>query len=147
MRIESQRAKSSLILVVASLYLAACLLPGFWGRGGFLEGGTEGRGWVLVLGFPPLCCISWPSLAAMFVSAKWLWEDRLQRAFILACINILPAACWLTMGKPGRLELRIGYYVWLAGVVVWAVGVGCLRWRDRGKKPPLSKATNFMNDL
>jgi hypothetical protein len=147
MRIESQRAKSLLILVVASLYLAACLLPGFWGRGGFLEGGTEIPGWALVLGFPPWCGISWPSLAAMSVSAKWLWEGRLRRAFILACINILPAAYWLPMEVPGRFELRIGYYVWLAGLVVWAAGVGCLRWRDRGKKPQSAKAPNFMNDL
>jgi hypothetical protein len=124
--------------------LSAARLLGPWWLSG---GGTEFPGWALVLGFPPWCCISWPSLAAMIISAEWLWEDRLRRAFILACINILPAAVWLREKVPGRFELRTGYYVWLAGVIVWAVGVGWLRWRDRAKTPSLLKANNVTDDL
>jgi 4-amino-4-deoxy-L-arabinose transferase-like glycosyltransferase len=152
MGIVSQRAKYKYLLTsaVASLYLAACLLPGFWGRGGFLDGGTEVPGWALVLGLPPLCCISWPSLAATIISAQWLWQDRLRPAFILACINILPAvyylpAYWLPM--PRKFELRIGYYLWLAAVVVWAVGVGCFRWRDQRQGQQTSKPKHAMDDL
>ena len=140
-------AKFWLTFVVASLYLAACLLPGFWGRGGFLEGGTEVPGWCMVIGLPPLCCLSWPSILAMYYSAKWVWQDRYQRAFILACLNILPGAYWLAALAPGRFELRSGYYVWLTALVVWAVGVGCLRMMDRGKRPPFSQKKSVRDEL
>jgi hypothetical protein len=144
----ARRAKCWLTLAVASLYLAACLLPGVWGRGGFLECGTEIPGWAMVLGLSPLCCVSWPSLAAMIISAVWLGEDRLRRAFILACINILPVAQFLPAHwspEACRVELRTDYYIWIAAVVGWAVGVGWLRWRERGARLP-SKAKPVMDD-
>jgi hypothetical protein len=145
---KSRRTKYLLLTaIVTAFHLAACPLPGFWGRGGLLEGGTVVPGWALVLGLPPLCCISWTSLAALFISAKWLWEDRLRRAFILACINVLPAATWFAACEPGRFELRVGYYVWFAGIVVWAVGVGWLRWTVTAKKPSSPKSFDVMDDL
>jgi hypothetical protein len=132
--------KSLLMIVVASLYLAACLLPGFWARGGFFEGGDEVGGWYLVLGFPPSCMLSWPSIVAMLLSAAWLWQGRYRRAFFLGCLNILPGAYWLGMEKPGRFELRIGYYVWLAALVVWPLGVGGLLALDRRNAvPPIER--------
>src|SRR5579883_1841616 len=98
-----RRAKLSLTCAVASLDLAACLLPGFWGRSGLLDGGTEVPGWAMVLGLPPLCCISWPSLVAMAISAKWLWGGRPRGAFPLACLKILPGASWLFASELGRM--------------------------------------------
>jgi hypothetical protein len=101
----------------------------------------------MVLGLPPPCIISWPSIAAMIISAKWLWADRPRRAFLLACINILPAASWLAAEEQGRMKLRVGYYVWLAGLVVWALGVGCFVAVDRGKPAVSAKAKSLMDDL
>src|SRR5262249_31165916 len=97
--------KFLLSALVAAFYLTACLLPGALERGVFLEGGTEAPGWFFVLGFPPLCQLSWPSLIAMYYSAKWLWQGRYRRAFLLGCLNILAPAPFLAMEEPGRFEL------------------------------------------
>jgi hypothetical protein len=140
-------ARFLLSVVVAGLYLTACLLPGFWGRGGFLEGGETCPGWFIVLGFPPLCQMSWPSLVAMYYSAKWLWRGRYRGAFILGCLNILPGAYWLAMEVPGKFELRAGYYFWFAGLVLWAVGAGGIRWLDLATRPRSSKGNAVLDEL
>jgi len=101
----------------------------------------------MVLGLPPLCSISWPSIIAMYYSAKWVWQDRYRRAFILACLNILPGAYWLVALAPGRFELRSGYCVWLAALIVWAVGVGCLRMLDQGKRPLFKKEKSGFDEV
>ena len=126
------RAKRWLTSVVAALYLAACLLPGFWGRGGLLKGGIEVRGWDMVFLWWP---ISLPSLLAMILSVRWLWRDRFRRAFVAACINLFVVSLWLLGEGTGDMELRSGYYCWLVGVAVWAVGAGYLGSWQRRKKP------------
>lgn len=140
-------ARLSLTVAVVGLYLAVCVLSGFWGRGGFLEGGTDVPGFVLVIGFPPLSCTCWFPIVGMIISARWLWEGRDRRAFILACINILPVAFWLPVENPGRFELRVGYYLWLASHVLWAVGIGCLRVVDRGKPGSTAKEKSVIDEL
>ncbi|AGA28712.1 hypothetical protein Sinac_4530 [Singulisphaera acidiphila DSM 18658] len=140
-----RQAKYALTCAVASLYLAACLLPGCWGRGGFLEGGTELPGWFIVLG-PCYCFLNWPSTAAMILSVRRLWKKQTRLAFLMACINLLPVASLLAVEEQGRFELRIGYYLWLAALAVWALGVGCFVLLDRRKPASSSKPNPIMDE-
>ena len=150
--VSELRAKRLLTRTVLGLYLAGCVLPMYWGRGGFLEAGTVLPGWVIILGLPPLCCQAWPMLAAQYVSMKWLWQDRYRGAFLLACLNLLPSAPGLAAlfvaQPPGYPPvLRIGYYVWLTALVVWMLGVGILWLQYRGKRPLSAKEKSALEEL
>ncbi|WP_145952169.1 hypothetical protein [Paludisphaera borealis] len=92
-------------------------------------------------------CQSGLSIVAMYFSAMWLWQGRHRRAFIMGCLNLLPASFWILMERPGSFELRSGYYVWLAGVTLWAVGVGCIRVVDRRRPASSSKETSPLEEL
>ncbi len=45
------------------------------------------------------------------------------------------------------MELRIGYYLWLAGLMVWAIGVGCLLLLGLGKPTSSAKVKNGLDDF
>lgn len=126
-----KQRKLSLMGVVACLYVAACLLPAFWGRGGFLEGGTELPGWFLIIGLPPFCCSGLPSTLATIVSGRWLWQNKYREASALACLNLFAPLYWLSQTEPGRFVLRKGFYVWSIALVVWAAGVVVISLLDR----------------
>jgi hypothetical protein len=132
--------------LVAVLIGISCCQPFFWGRGGFLEGGTELPGWAVVM-LPGPCCMSWPSIFAFWLSAIWIYWDEYRGAFILSCLNLLPTAIWLIYEEPGRFELRSGYYFWLAAAILWAVGIGWLRFSARRDCQALEKPKTAIDEL
>lgn len=116
-----------LFVSVAALgvYVAACLLPAFWGQGGFFEAGETLYGVDLLLfGWLTLFTLdpTWLANLGLLLALVCMWRRRYQWALGVS-IAALGLAC-LSIRHIGRgLEPRVGFYLWIGSMVVLALGV------------------------
>lgn len=140
--------KAIVTVISCGLVAASCALPAFWGRGGFFEGGTEMLGWQLLLFGAVLCPITIPWLAniAWAESLCCLWTDQSRRMAIAAAAAIALATLplWF-LGEP-KLELRLGYWLWLSGISVTGLGLAVWPSPDSGSVPGDANHQRHLSD-
>jgi hypothetical protein len=109
-------------LASGGLLVAACIEPAFWARGGFFEAGTDLPGWRLLV-FGLLACpitIPWLANIAWVESLRCLWIGRPRRMALASTVAVVLAALPLwCLGQP-RMQLQLGYWLWLSGMMVVA---------------------------
>jgi hypothetical protein len=137
--------KRLLIATVLVLFATSCCLSAFWGRGGFLEGGTDLYGWQLVLfgWFPVLpFWVPWTSNIFLAFSVHRLWKGRDMdaRGFALTAVVFASIPLVMLLTRSDQLELRSGYYFWLASLMTWSAGLFYLPHKARRMKPSTAKA-------
>lgn len=143
------------LVVALGLFAHACVSPAAYGRGGFLEGGTAPPGWLLVLFGGFLCFVSplgfaWLANPIGAIAAHHFWHRRWGVAALYSLLAVLLSLIPLTYMvltratvvlrleapvaltfPPGNLELRIGYFTWVAShltlfagaAVAWSVAL------------------------
>jgi len=145
------------LIAVLALFGAACALPAGYYRGMYLEEGVAPYGWNLVLmgwmalplyGLPVL---SWFANPLLGLGLLRFWQRKYAAAARLSAVvvslGLLPLAA-LAIDRPGAIrlwpnpavmfstswsevELRIGYFVWLAAQGL-LLGFAVICWR-RGR--------------
>jgi hypothetical protein len=119
------RARAFLTCLIAALFIRSCMLPAAWGRGGFLEGGTEFPGWwLLLLGWVPLYLYfpAWFANPMLVLVLRYSWAGRFGGAARLSWIAVALALVPLASFAASREELRRGYYFWLGSMIAAAIG-------------------------
>ncbi len=134
---------TAIVLVVVALFGLACVLPSAYGEGGFLEGGTELSGWVLLFpcigGWSP---VSWFANPLLYIALFSFWFGYYRGAAILSGLGLVCSlTVLLSMGWPDSIrfkspvaivyphhsELRIGYFLWVLGPALLFV-LCCFFW-------------------
>jgi hypothetical protein len=142
--ITVDQEKRALTATVFVMFAASCPFSAFWGRGGFLEGGTDFPGWqLLLIGWLPLFGFSIPWCANIVAAASILRlrQGRHRDALGMALTAVVFASTPMVMLPSGsdRFELRTGYFLWLSSFITWAAGLIHLRHRARRTKPLAKK--------
>jgi hypothetical protein len=146
-----ERLRIPMLTVALTLFLFACALTAGHGHGGFLEDGVDPPGWLLVLfGWveglmsPPwflawlanpmgicafVCLCRRASQGAVICSAAAAGLSLVPLALLSA--DSYPAVRWeppvALVFHGGRLELRLGYFAWLASQMALFAGALLLR--------------------
>jgi hypothetical protein len=131
--------------LVLCLYILACctpaaMLPNFY-RGGrpliverILGFGLLALGWL-----PSPMILPWLANAFLLVGLILLWRGRFKSALISGCLAaILGFTTWFFI-DPGQdaaclHDVMIGYFLWQASLLVFALGTGLIAWQQRNSR-------------
>ena len=162
----SSRLRVGTATVSLGMFLLACALTAGHGHGGFLEDGVDPVGWqLLVFGWmagplSPLVCLAWIANPLWVLSLVVLWRRGYRAALLSSgsagALSLIPLAMlgWgsfpeLRGESPvalvfsgGRLELRLGYFIWVGSQMVLFAGASLLWLGSRRAAPGLLQAAS-----